>query len=313
MDYFKLKDIVCTKNMSEYNNLIKALSEGGDAMLNILTPLTPYILCDYYMVDEIFSEPPEENSNLSLRNLQRIVLHQGNAQNIKDYDKIFIQTDKLEYFVNNIMPHISSKFVLFTGKNNLPQVHHSYITDNLLKDERLVLWFSQNPIYIKSDKYIPFGYGVNIWNNAVYDYAKALLDQYTERKHILGFFNLNIGTNPCRKNLTGGLKFNTVYEYFLNISNYSFMISPIGDRDECHRHWECIGMGTVPISNVGELYKQIFGKNMIYVKDEHDFRRLIDTNGAELEGTYEGPNRNLITVEYWRNYVDNAIKGVRGY
>ena len=94
-------------------------------------------------------------------------------------------------------------------------------------------------------------------------------------------------------------------------SNYKFIISPVGDRDDCLRHYESIGMGAIPICNISETYKDLFGKNMIYVKDEHDLKRIIETNGAELEGLYEEPNRNIITVEYWKNYVAEEIKKVQ--
>jgi hypothetical protein len=39
-------------------------------------------------------------------------------------------------------------------------------------------------------------------------------------------------------------------KYYEEISNYKYVISPHGDRPDCYRHWESIGLGAVPIANI---------------------------------------------------------------
>ena len=41
-----------------------------------------------------------------------------------------------------------------------------------------------------------------------------------------------------------------------------------------YRHYECIGLGTIPIANVGPLYKKLFGCNMVCVEDTEEMIRL---------------------------------------
>ena len=45
-------------------------------------------------------------------------------------------------------------------------------------------------------------------------------------------------------------------------------LGSIGDRDDCFRHYEAIGLNTIPVSNIGFLYKRIFGDNMLYLDEK---------------------------------------------
>jgi hypothetical protein len=39
-------------------------------------------------------------------------------------------------------------------------------------------------------------------------------------------------------------------EYFHSMHKSQYALSPNGDRPECHRHYEAIGMGTMPITSL---------------------------------------------------------------
>ena len=41
-----------------------------------------------------------------------------------------------------------------------------------------------------------------------------------------------------------GLRFD---EYLVNVSNHKFMICPEGSGIDCHRFWECLYLGTIPV------------------------------------------------------------------
>ena len=47
--------------------------------------------------------------------------------------------------------------------------------------------------------------------------------------------------------------------YLTRVVNTEFLISTGGDREDCYRHYEAIGLGTKPVSNINrKLYSQIF-------------------------------------------------------
>ena len=83
--------------------------------------------------------------------------------------------------------------------------------------------------------------------------------------------------------------------YLKSILKSKFTISTGGDRDDCYRHYECIGLNSIPISNIS--YKEIFDNNMITL-DVNDILKVIDN---EKVFDYHPPNRDIITIEYWRN------------
>ncbi len=294
---------------NEYNNAIKRLENNEDPMLILMTPLSPYLFCDYYysINSEIFNNARYSVSDFntqSLRKISKNILTIENANTIKDFDIIHVTSEAINEFVNIILPHINNKFILITGRMNLPQIDRSCLTDKLLLDKRLILWFSQNPIYEESDKYKAIPYGLNNWRNNLNNYCKKLLD--TNDSKILNCGILPLGkTHKCREIFPILNRIENV-DYFIEMSKYKFIISPIGDRHDCHRHWEAIGLGSIPICNIDNYYKSLFGNNMIYVKDEYELKDILDSQNVNRD--YIEPNKNMITIEYWQKFIQNQIE-----
>ena len=75
-----------------------------------------------------------------------------------------------------------------------------------------------------------------------------------------------------------------------------FVISTIGDRDDCYRHYEAIGLGAIPISNINSHYKAIFGNNMHYSVPV-EINEFVTCNTVPIE--YHEPNKELIFISYY--------------
>jgi hypothetical protein len=99
------------------------------------------------------------------------------------------------------------------------------------------------------------------------------------------------------------------YNNFLtNILNSEFVISTTGDRDDCYRHYECIGLNAIPISNINNNYKDIFEDNMIYSNAEE----MLDmVNNDTVKYNYKKPNRNILIIAYWVNKINKKIKMIQ--
>ena len=284
-----------------FNNLIDKLSKNDDNITrlnNIIHPFSLYYLCDHYYGDEPFNIHwscviPDNKNNL---------LNKLDLNLIKDFDIIHIQNNYFDQFCNNILNLIDKKIIISTGQWTLPQIHHSEQTIQILNNPNIVLWISQNPIYDNNEKYVAWPYG--IYHLHLEFYSKALLNINEKIKNIVHLPFLDT-THYTRRLLP-----KSIYEplsaldFYKKISEAKYIISPIGDRDDCYRHYEAIGLGTIPISNVNNYYKNIFGKNMYYC----DIYEMVDIiNNNKISNTYIEPNKDLICFEYYKDKINILI------
>ena len=73
--------------------------------------------------------------------------------------------------------------------------------------------------------------------------------------------------NNLLKNGIKNFKLN-YYDYILNISKYKFIISPEGNGEDCHRHYEALVSGCIPIIEYHEeIVKKYKGLPVLYTKD----------------------------------------------
>ena len=198
------------------------------------------------------------------------------------------------------------KIVLITSQYHLPQLCQSYKTDEVLNSENIILWVSQNPIYTNNEKYMAFPYGIshltaNDYMNFIrsHDVNKAknirLLNQHSRCHDHLPDNHIRKVYDIFGKNSGNSLNYN---EFLENILNSEFVISTTGDRDDCYRHYECIGLNAIPVSNINSNYKDIFDNNMVY-SDAEEMVNMVHTDGEEMLSVYNPPNRDIITISYW--------------
>jgi len=291
-----------------FENLLDLLKKDNSRdirLSKIINPFSLYYLCNHYYGIEI------EQNNLPLLEKKNNLQKNKNFPAIKDYDIIHCEVNYFEEFCK-ILPSINKKIILTTGQWDAPQIKKNNLTDTVLHNKNIVLWISQNPIYKNSDKYIAFPYGVI--PHFLEEYSKRLiLNETNKKKHDISFLPILNNTNPCRKKLPV-LPSLTPTEFYEKLAETKYVISPIGDRDDCYRHYEAIGLGTIPISNVNEFYKDIFGNNMIYV----DFNTMLDmvnkimNNNTDLINlNYIEPNKNLICFEYYEEMIKTIIEKLK--
>ena len=94
------------------------------------------------------------------------------------------------------------------------------------------------------------------------------------------------------------------HQFLKNISNSEFVISTQGDRDDCYRHYECIGLGAIPVSNIDEKYKDIFEDNMLF-SNEQDMEQMV--NNKIVDHEYKKPNAEILTISYWLDKINKRL------
>lgn len=290
----------------------KLVASNSDSYLKyIISPITPYLICQHYFSTEIYKGSDKyievDITQYINENTNDLYINK-NFDKIKEGDIIQVQVDLFHLFVNNILPKISCKIIVITSQWHLPQIHRNETTDNFLDNSKLILWISQNPIYENHNKYMAFPYGIQ----------HQRVDEYMDfvNKNYHKILNIDTKSNFCY-NSPFGLHshlpknhirrhpiFNNVknkgvsyYEYLNNILKSKFTISTSGDRDDCYRHYECIGLNTTPISNIN--YKEIFGNNMIY----SEINEMVNIINGETTLIFYPNNKDIILIDYWRDKI----------
>ena len=244
-------------------------------------------MCNHYIGTELTdnSIPKPEGVNNIL---------ETNIMDLKDYDIVHIQNNYLPEFIRHLLPNLDKKIILTTGQFLLPQIYISEISEILLHNPYIVAWVSQNPIYSYHSKYLAFPYG--IFAERLVEYSHALrANTKAKHKHITHLFCSP--TNESRLKLPPRDSINPC-DFYSEIMNSRFVISPIGDRDDCYRHYECIGLGAIPISNVSTHYKQLFKNNMYYC-DVDEMLQIIESDKVPYD--YVMPNRDFICFDYHKD------------
>jgi hypothetical protein len=289
--------------MSHFEKMIDILKDDSsyDTILkNMINVFSPYFLCDHFIGDEawrwgVLSKLPPGKTDINTT---------FNLDVIKEYDIVQCQLHFFDFFVCDILPLIKKKIVLITSQFECEGFKRTLLSDRVLEHPNIALWISTNPIYEPSERFMVFPSGFSPFNLSIY--TNILLNKEIIKTNEVAHMHL-APTNPCRELLPKADKY-PEEEFYDTIRKSKFMISPIGDRDDCYRHYECIGLKTIPISNVGEYYKELFKDNMLYC-DIHKMIEIIQTN--EVNREYNEPDQNLISYEYYKDLVYDRIQSIR--
>jgi hypothetical protein len=299
------------------NNLIL---ENINPVEYLITPLAPYFICNHFISTEIHNRPNNKYVDMHLELKSNDLIKNKNYNDIKNFEIIQIQVDLFHFFCHEILPIIiknNIKVIIITSQFHLPQIQRSQTTDDILNHSNIVLWISQNPIYENNEKYMAFPYGIchtNInnyvnfikLNNIETDKKIKIVNQYATTHSHLPNNHIRKRFDIFGKNSGNGSNVNYT-EFLTSILNSEFVISTAGDRDDCYRHYECIGLNAIPVSNINGGYKDIFEDNMVYSNAE-EMIHMIKSNTVNY--TYKKPNRDILTISYWVCKINQKIKSL---
>ncbi len=238
------------------------------------------------------------------------------ASQIQSFDTIYVNTKGLSDFVETILPYITSPIILLVGQHrNVIQLIPVETEVTLLNSSRIARIFSQNLGYYFREplhpKLAPFPYGIQPHPWPIEFLSKAIWRRqnetnYRKTKGIMhGYLSK---TNPKRDSIPSGPRLNYT-EYYDEIARHRFIFSPDGDRPECYRTYEAIGLGTVPITELPrDLHRHLQPAPVVY--ETHDWNLSETQVVARLGvGRFPNVNRMLVLEEYWLDYVQREIDG----
>jgi hypothetical protein len=168
---------------------------------------------------------------------------------------IFVKPDFLDDFVVSYLPKINYPFVLITHDSD-HQVNVNHLA--ILNHPYLKHWFGMN-CHILHDKLtsIPIGMANEVWPHGDKQVVLKVINEQNEKKNLV-YCNFDIKTNTTARHHTLSVLQNTPFidfefnrltfeEYLRKLGTYKYVISPPGNSTDCHRIWESIYVGTIPI------------------------------------------------------------------
>ena len=230
-------------------------------------------------------------------------------ENNKTTPLIFItKVVYLDNFYNQIVKHLNNKFVLITHYGD----DESGLNENILNHPLLIKWYGQN-MKVKSNKThgLPIGLCNELWGYTNFNILKKYSSNPKEKLLYLNFSisikdRTNILNNLIKKGFTKNKKYETSNwdKYIKDLSTHKFCISPKGMGADCHRTWECLYLGVIPI--VEKSTEMSFFEDLpILFVDSYDEISVEFLNQTYKNFQNKSFNLDKLSINYWTNKIKN--------
>lgn len=194
--------------------------------------------------------------------------------------KIFIETHRLGYLFRELNNFLDRKCIIIAHNSDATfgQEILQYIPRNVEK-----LW-CQNYNYIENEvvKSLPIGLERVRWfpEQKKQEKLYEIMNSDIKRDKLV-YMNFNPNTNPERNKIFNLLKDKVDYEmignggdysnYLRKLKEYKYIISPPGNGIDCHRNWEAIYCGCIPIVLDSHFTKSMYSDlPVLIIKDYSD-------------------------------------------
>ena len=274
------------------------------------------------------SNNPKSSCNNDYGYLNKLLI------NMFDGMTIYVCSDLLNYFVNNILPKINKKFILVSGDSDLctpKEALHLNQFNILLDSPYLVKWFVQNTQIQNMDKIIqlPIGLDYHTISNNPNHHWKSPKENHLPKSQENILVSIKQNSKPFyeripkiyvnfsidndrfgdRKNAFNNipnelLQINQTFtprtNNWKNITNYSFVLSPFGIGMDCHRTWETLCLGSIPIVKARNFEKMFEDLPVLIVNEWWEItQELLDkTIQSFRTRTF---NYDKLQLQYWTN------------
>ncbi len=221
----------------------------------------------------------------------------------------------MDQFVSRIHPRIENKYILIThnADHSAPGKF-----EYLLNDEKIHVWFGQNPTVMNHKKFIPIPIGIanNCWPHGnVITFSQVLKQKNSLTKSCLLALNFKPGNHLTRQPLYNyfiaqsfctdvGSRIHNAY--LINMARAKFTLSPIGNGLDCHRTWEALLMGSIPVlvsSQLNELLKDL--PVLIVSKWEEVTEEFLNEKYQEMQNNWHNYNHDKMYFAYWVRLIES--------
>ena len=230
-----------------------------------------------------------------------------NVNDIKKYNKIFVYTHFIKDFFSKFWNYIPDDLILIShNSDDCIDESFRYIADY----PKLKLWYCQNRAISHSKLIsIPIGIANSQWPHGKQNIINCIRNVYLPKTQTV-YKNFSINTNTSRRsyidwvtNQNNILMSPSVsnFDYLNEIKKSLFVISPPGNGLDCHRNWECLALGSIPIIENHECFSQWKDLPILFTDEWYDIKLSYLTekySSFNLEKGFE-----FINMDYWRNII----------
>jgi hypothetical protein len=225
-----------------------------------------------------------------------------NPVHVQKKDIVFVKADLTEKFFTDIHPRIRFPYKLITHNSDRA------ITETDLKwiDSKLIVWFGQN-CTVLHPKLIPIPIGLENAHFAHAGWTGWYKKKNTNKKTERIMASFKVATNRReRQECLGALANNKLVDryhswmptskYVELIKKHQAVVSPFGGGPDCHRTWEALYLGTVPIvkDTVFNRYFKSIGVPLCTIDD---------WNNIPTQFTYT--NSEATYFPYWKRTIES--------
>lgn len=232
--------------------------------------------------------------------------------NVKENDIVFVDSRAYDVFFTKIFPYIKHKFVLITHNSDF-SAPANYIKE--LHDERIIHWFGDNPSIQGHPKFTALPIGILNKNHhwTPID-CPGLIDRLVKsrsnnKRDILCYSNFTV--HKMRKSAFKSLKNKSfitrskrkpLVDYYKDLLNSKFVISPTGGGLDCFRTWEALYCGAYPIVISSHLDELLEGLPVLII---NDWSQITEEFLKEKARLFDRTNwdRSKLNFEYWRELI----------
>ena len=253
-------------------------------------------------------------------------------EKVKAGERIYIISEGLPYFLNDVEPKITQPYFLVTGRSDV-QVNEE-LASHVLRPN-LIRWHAVN-VNMKephnSIQQIPLGIDNANWNFDGNPQGDITLffdvndDNITVEKDILISFQRHTNAdqrNRCFDYFKDNLKKRCTFrkynnekrftrdflrDYYVEIRKHKFNVCPPGAGFDCHRVWQTLILGSFPIVKDSWAWREFYDLPMWFVNGWQEVtEKNIDKKYEEIVRNLEAGNYNLdkINFHYWKQVMDN--------
>ncbi len=246
------------------------------------------------------------------------------AEDIKEGSIVFVNNRMLHSFIKDIFPNITQKFILLTHQDDI-NITNTQEFIAIADTNNVIHWFAQN-CTLEHKKVTPLPIGLeDTWlHNAGYvkDFTLLVKNKKSKKnpKIVVAF---TMGTNadarfecyralwrkPITNEFPGSL---TCRQYRNLLKQAMFVASPEGNGLDCHRTWESIYLGVVPIVKRNYMTEYFASLSLpIWIIDSWD--EIANCSEEELTKKYNDimlkSKTEAAYFDYWKKLVRDKLKG----
>jgi len=244
---------------------------------------------------------------------------------VEEGDTVYVCSTAIPMFAQKFLPHLMTRIVLVTGDADEAPPYHVPSCIAIIRSPFIIRWFAQNCL-LQHPKviHLPIGLdyhtmaaGASSWgpqqSPQEQEAAIKALEKtpFYDRLHkCYANFHFTIGRGDRREAYDSLPKELVDYEPVSKTRiethkeqlKYAFVVSPFGGGPDCHRTWEALVLGCIPIIKSSGLDPLFEDLPVLLVKQWSDVtQELLDTTLANFKTrtfAYE-----KLTLDYWRRAI----------